>query len=112
MKIKCKATDLHTAIDAEWDRKQQEGMKERDVDCTVCNRSDCEPAAHATWTEFDAERGAWIERTSEEFFGDSIAKLNDLADRDTCPECDGTNLSDAGRCWDCTASDYQEEEER
>jgi len=111
MKIKCKATDLHTAIDAEWQRKQKEEMKERDVNCTVCNRSDCEPAAHATWTEFDAERGVWIERTSEEFFGDSIAKLNDLADKDTCPECEG-HLSDAGRCWNCTASDYQEEEER
>ena len=28
----------------------------------------------------------------------------------TCWECGGTNLSDAGRCWDCTASDYQEGE--
>jgi hypothetical protein len=66
---------LHTAIDAAWDRKQQEeGMKARDVDCTVCHRSDCEPAAHAAWTEFNAERGIWIERTSEEFFGDFIRK--------------------------------------
>jgi len=27
----------------------------------------------------------------------------------TCPECDGTNVSESGICWDCTASDYQEE---
>jgi len=109
MRIESRIRDLHAAIDAEWDRKQILGLSKDEMDeCTVCNRSDCEPAAHATWTEFDAERGAWIERTSEEFFGDSIAKLNDLADKDTCPECEG-HLSDAGRCWNCTASDYQEE---
>jgi len=29
----------------------------------------------------------------------------------TCGECDGTNLNEGGtRCWDCTASEYQEEE--
>ena len=39
MKIKCKATDLHTAIDAEWDRKQQEGMKERDTTTSRNNRN-------------------------------------------------------------------------
>ena len=49
-------------------------MPEDDVNCTVCNSADCEPAAHAAWTEFDAERGIWIERTSEEFFGDFIRK--------------------------------------
>ena len=54
-------------------------MKARDVSCTVCNRPDCEPAAHAAWTEFDAERGIWIERTSEEFFRDSITELEATA---------------------------------
>ena len=61
MRIESRIADLHAAIDAEWQRKQKEEMKE-------------------------------------------------LALKDTCPECDGTNLSDAGRCWDCTASEYQEEE--
>jgi hypothetical protein len=102
MKLKCKAADLTAAIDAEWYRKQKEGMKERDVNCTVCSRNDCEPASHATWTEFDAGRGIWIEQTSEEFFGDSITKLNELADKTTCPECEGQNLTeDQTRCFDC-----------
>ena len=72
------ASDLHAAIDAAWARKQEVGMQARDVDCTVCNSADCEPAAHAAWTEFDAERGIWIERTSEEFFRDSISSLTKL----------------------------------
>jgi len=63
-------------IDQAWHRQQEKWMEERDVNCTVCNRSDCEPAAHAVWTEFDAERGVWIERASEEFFRDSITELN------------------------------------
>ena len=29
----------------------------------------------------------------------------------TCPECDGSRISEDGRCWDCTASDYLGEEE-
>jgi len=82
MRIETTATDLHAAIDEAWDRKQIPGLSkdEMDEDCTVCNRSDCEPASHATWTEFDAERGIWIEQTSEELFGDSITKLNELED--------------------------------
>jgi hypothetical protein len=27
----------------------------------------------------------------------------------TCPECDGSRISENGRCWNCTASDYLEE---
>jgi hypothetical protein len=46
------------------------------MDCTVCNRSECEPAVHAIWTEFDTEQGIWIEKTSEEFYEQS--KLSDL----------------------------------
>ena len=110
MKLTSKARDLHDAIDEAWARKQEEGMKARDVSCTVCHRSDCEPAAHAAWTEFDAERGIWIERTSEEFFGDSISSLTKLLDERTCPECDGGQLSeDRTICRDCQASDYMEE---
>ena len=104
MRLETTGKDLHAAIDAEWDRKQIPGLSkdEMDEDCTVCNRSDCEPASHATWTEFDAERGIWIERTSEEFFGDSITKLNELADKAICPECEGRNLTeDQMRCFDC-----------
>jgi len=55
MKIESRIADLHAAIDAEWQRKQEE-------------RQD-----------------------------------------PTCPECEG-HLSEAGRCRNCTASDYQEEE--
>ena len=25
-----------------------------------------------------------------------------------CTECEGTNVSESGICWDCQASDYQE----
>ena len=25
-----------------------------------------------------------------------------------CPECGEDNLAESGRCWNCTASDYQE----
>jgi acetone carboxylase gamma subunit len=25
----------------------------------------------------------------------------------TCPECDGTNVSESGICWDCQANDYR-----
>jgi len=28
----------------------------------------------------------------------------------TCPECEGTNVSESGICFDCRASDYFEEE--
>jgi DnaJ-class molecular chaperone len=28
----------------------------------------------------------------------------------TCPECDGTGVSESGICWDCQASDYLEDE--
>ena len=109
-RIECKAKDLHAAIEEAWARKQEEGMEARDVNCTVCNRPDCEPAAHAAWTEFDAERGIWIERTSEEFFGDAISSLTKLLAVATCPECDGTQLSEDGTiCFDCQASDYLEE---
>jgi hypothetical protein len=48
---------------------------------------------------------------------DLHAAINDAWERErpevtcpevTCPECD-SRLSEAGRCWDCTASDYLEE---
>jgi hypothetical protein len=57
MRIECRIADLHSAIDAEWQRNQEE-------------RQD-----------------------------------------PTCPECDGSRISEDGRCWDCTASDYLGEEE-
>ena len=44
---------------------------------------------------------------------DLRAAVDDLweqAHPQTCPECDGTNVSESGICWDCTASDYLEEE--
>ena len=86
-------------------------MPEDAVNCTVGHSADCEPAAHAAWTEFDAELGIWIERTSAEFFRDSISSLTKLLDKATCPECDGSRLSeDRTICWDCQASDYIEEE--
>ena len=44
---------------------------------------------------------------------DLHAAINDAWERErrevTCPECDGTRISEDGRCWDCTASDYLEE---
>ena len=52
MRVKCKAQDLHAAINDAWERERREA---------------------------------------------------------TCPECDGSRLSEAGRCWDCTARDYLEE---
>ena len=65
-----------------WDNSPDLTWFSRKEDrCTVCRRSDCEPAAHATWTEFDAKVGAWIERTSEDFFKDSITRLDALLER-------------------------------
>jgi len=29
-----------------------------------------------------------------------------------CPECGEDNLAESGSCWDCTATDYIEEEKR
>jgi len=56
MRIECRIADLHSAIDAEWQRNQEE-------------RQD-----------------------------------------PTCPECDGSRISEDGTiCFDCQASDYQEE---
>ena len=98
------------------------------VNCTVCHSADCEPAAHAAWTEFDAELGIWIERTSlahtmEQFESDTTDTWEPpqtppsggewLAQGPVCPECGGDNLSEESSkiCWDCQASDYLEEEE-
>ena len=98
MKLKCKARDIHSAIDAAMKRDQNGRPIHRDI-----RQNPVDGLWYtnvATWTEFDAERGIWIEKTSDEFFGDSITKLNELAGKATCPECEGY-LSEAGRCWNC-----------
>ena len=56
--------------------------KGQDENCTVCDSADCEESVHETWTEFDAELGIWVEKSAENFTGNSISSLTDLMDKD------------------------------
>ena len=51
-----------------------------------------------------------VESTAKELHAAIDAAWERERQEATCPECDGTNVSESGICWDCTASDYLENE--
>ena len=51
-----------------------------------------------------------VESTAKELHATIDAAWERERQEATCPECDGTNVSESGICWDCTASDYLENE--